>query len=343
MHQIKHSFVLLESTSANDIIQILELNGIGFLALTDLQGKLIGVVSDGDIRRCVLENNFNLDKLINRTPDIWPSDKPKKSAINHLRRIHRRHIPIVDIDHTLMEVLCLDDIEFNLRENPVVLMAGGLGTRLHPLTLEKPKPMLHIANKPILENIIEKLVDQGFRKFFISINYKGEQIKQHFGDGSNWDIEINYIEEDKRLGTAGALYKLHDVINTPFIVMNADVLTDLNVNELLDYHINIQSQATMCVFQQSYQVPFGVIESDDDNNIKDIREKPKIEYFINTGIYALSPVVFQYIPENEFFDMPTLFEKVHQSDLTAKVYELNGYWNDIGHLEEYQQLCKEED
>lgn len=341
MNNIKHAYILSQDTMFQDLVQAIESGGIGFLAIIDAKKELLGVVTDGDIRRCILNNKFDLNFLINKSPETWSHHKNEISAIAHLNKIHRRHLPIVDDKNYLIKIICLDDIEFKIIQNPVVLMAGGLGTRLHPLTLDKPKPMLPLNGKPMLEKIITKLISQGFRNFYLSINYKGEQIKEYFKDGSDWDINIQYIEETKQLGTAGALSKIKNLLQSSFVVMNGDIITDLDLSEVLKFHNTHKDLATMCIYKQTYQIPFGVIKSNQDNSIISIDEKPVIDYFINSGIYILDPKVCQYIPDNTFFDMPTLFQKLVNDHQKTKTYIIDGYWNDIGHLNEYNRIAEE--
>ncbi|WP_163026487.1 nucleotidyltransferase family protein, partial [Campylobacter showae] len=238
----------------------------------------------------------------------------------------------------VVDVLCLDEINFTNIDSPVVIMAGGLGTRLYPLTKETPKPMLLVNGKPILERIIDRLMAQGFRNFYISINYLGEQIKNYFKDGSSWGASIRYIEESKRLGTAGALFKLKNNISEPFVIMNGDIVTDLDFRNFLEFHKNTGSVSTMCLYKQSYQIPFGVVEFDDGLNMVRINEKPNNEYYVSMGIYAVSPEALEYVPENEYYDMPTLFQNLIDNNKKIKVFVFDGLWNDIGRIEDYRSV-----
>lgn len=338
MHYQKYCFIKSHLTTFNDIVNAIEKTGIGSVIIVDHLYKLQGIATDGDIRKCVLQNTLNVDALINITPEVWPITKSKRSAINHLKKIHRNILPIINEQRIVVDIISLSELNFNLINNHVILMAGGLGTRLMPLTKDTPKPLLPIKGKPILERIIEKLIEQGFQNFYISINYQGNKIKDYFGDGSQWDIDIKYIEEDKRLGTAGALHKLKHLLKEPFIVMNADIITDLNFRKLLKQNIDKNNLATMCVYKQIHQIPFGVVKFDSMHNISSLVEKPQQEYYINMGIYALNPAISQYIPDNTFFDMPTLFQKVIDDSKYCDVYQFDGLWNDIGRIEDYEAI-----
>ncbi|WP_066164094.1 nucleotidyltransferase family protein [Aliarcobacter cryaerophilus] len=320
----------------DDVLISLEKIGVGSLIVVDDNFKLIGLITDGDIRRALLKRETNLDFVINKNPEVWLDTQSRQFGINHMKKIHRNILPVINKDKIVVDVLCLNDISFDTISNSVVIMAGGLGTRLYPLTKDTPKPMLLINGKPILERIIEKLITQGFQNFYISINYLGEQIKDYFKDGSNWDISIKYIEETKRLGTAGALFQLKEIVKEPFIVMNGDIITDLDFRDFLKFHKKMDSQSTMCLSKQIHQVPFGVVEFDNNFNIVQMREKPKNEYYVNMGIYVVSPNVLKYIPEDEYYDMPTLFQNLIDDNKNTKVFIFDGLWNDIGRVEDYK-------
>lgn len=333
----KYCFIKLKDTTFNDIVNAIEQAGIGAIIVVNQNYELIGLASDGDIRKCILNSTLSIESLINTKPEVWPIEKSKKAAINHLKKIRRNILPVLK-QGVVVDVISLNEISFDLIDNVVVLMAGGLGSRLMPLTEDTPKPLLLINGKPMLERIIDKFIEQGFRNFYISVNYKGDKIKEYFSDGSKWDINIQYIDEDKRLGTAGALSKITDKLNKPFLVMNGDIVTDLNFRELLDYSNEQKGIATMCVYKQSQQIPFGVVEFDSDFTIKALVEKPQNDYFINMGIYVLHQNSCQYIPRDEFFDMPTLFHKIMQDSKNCNVYTFDGLWNDIGRIEDYKSI-----
>lgn len=336
MNLKKYCYKLSSLQTLDDILNALEEVGVGSIIVIDDNLILVGIVTDGDIRRAILNKENNIDNFINKQPEVWKEFQSRHAGINHLKKIHRNILPIVDDKNKIVDVLCLDEINFDTVTNPVVIMAGGLGTRLYPLTKDTPKPMLPINGKPILEKIMERLINQGFQNFYISINYLGEQIKEYFQDGSKWDISIKYIEETKRLGTAGALSKLTSVIKEPFIVMNGDIITDLDFREFLSFHISQNSESTMCLYKQVHQVPFGVVEFDNDNKIISMIEKPKNEYFINMGIYVINPETLEYIPKDDYYDMPSLFQNIIDNHKTTKVFLFYGLWNDIGRIEDYK-------
>jgi NDP-sugar pyrophosphorylase family protein len=306
--------------------------------------KVVGTLSDGDIRRGLL-NGLNLDSTIEdiyfKEPTLASVNDSKDVIIQKALRKHIYQIPIVDSEGRFVKIEELSNLlKVNAKYNRVFLMAGGLGTRLRPLTQDTPKPLLKVGNKPILETIIENFAKYGFVNITISVNYKADMIKKYFGDGSNLGVNIDYIEETKRLGTAGALSLIKDRPQEPFFVMNADLLTNVNFEHLLDFHLVEHSVATMCVREYDYQVPYGVIQTQ-GSKILSIKEKPIHKFFVNAGIYVLSPQVFEYIPKNEFYDMPTLFEDIIQDELKSISFPIHEYWLDIGRMSDFEQAQHE--
>jgi len=212
-------------------------------------------------------------------------------------------------------------------------LAGGLGSRLQPLTEDKPKPLLSVGDKPILETILESFVEQNFRRFYISVNYKADAIKEHFADGGKWNAEIRYLEEEPRLGTAGALDLIPERPELPLLVMNGDLLTRVNFQDLLDYHRDQKAEATMCVREYDFQVPFGVVEID-DHNIRSIDEKPVHRFFVNAGIYVLEPGLIDLIPKGEYFDMTDLFARALEKGYETQAFPIHEYWLDVGRIDD---------
>jgi NDP-sugar pyrophosphorylase family protein len=215
-------------------------------------------------------------------------------------------------------------------------MSGGLGSRLGSLTSETPKPMLPLRGKPILEHIIENFKLQGFYKFVLCLNHKASVIQDYFKDGQQWGVTISYTIESKRLGTAGALSLLnHFEISNPAIIVNGDIITNLDFSDALNFHINSKSDATMCVRSQTIDVPYACVDFDDNMILKSLIEKPKIEHFVNAGIYILNPMVLKHVPKDEFYDMPTLFQDFIKLKKQTMVYRFEDYWIDIGQPTDY--------
>ena len=335
---MKNKLVLNGQTTFHDAVKLLDLNGQGVLPVVDKDNKLLGLITDGDIRKAVLNNHLDLDHIINKHPYSLHIDTPKNQILNYLKKIHRRHMPLVNGGNRFIKLFTLDEIEFNLKPNWVVIMAGGLGTRLGELTKDKPKPMLKVGSKPMVEHIIDMLVSHGFTKFMLSVNYKSEVIKEYFKDGKKFGIEIKYIQEKKNLGTGGALSLIDIELSEPFFVTNGDVLSSLDYEKLLEYHKEQNAVATMCIREENYQTPYGVVEVDGKNNIVSIKEKPIKKFYINTGIYVLEPEVLNYIPKNEYFDLPSLFSLLKDNNKNTKSFEITDYWIDIGKPSDYQAI-----
>jgi len=332
----KNKLVLDESVSFEKAIILLDKNGNGVLPVVDSDNVFVGLITDGDIRKAILNKQLDLEHIINKHPHKMDINTTLQERIRFLKSIHRRHLPLVDKDDKYVDFFVLDDLEFNSKPNYVVIMAGGLGSRLGELTKTTPKPMLRVGKKPILETIIKNFIDHGFNKFYISVNYKSEQIIDYFGDGEDLGVKIKYIHESKRLGTAGALSLIEDEVKAPLLVSNGDVITTLNFENMLDFHCGRNSSATMCVREHEYNVPYGVVESI-NGKIKALKEKPKVKLEVNTGVYILDPEVVSQVPKDTFFDMPELFELLMEKGLDTYTYKLDEYWVDIGHEEEFNR------
>lgn len=328
------------ATSLREAIHILDSGAMQIVLVVDDDNKLLGTVTDGDIRRGILRG-VSLDdpvgKTMNPSPTVARSGDERQLILAMMQQKQLHHIPVVDEHGTLVGLEILDEIiQRRTRDNPVVLMAGGLGSRLRPLTNDCPKPMLQVGNKPLLETILENFIEYGFRKFYISLNYMGEVIKAYFGDGSRWDVEIAYLEEDRKLGTAGALSLLPEKPTHPLLVMNGDVLTKVNFRQLLEFHLEHRAQATMCVREYDFQVPYGVVKID-RQRITGIDEKPVQRFFVNAGIYVLDPAVMELIPQDAYYDMPSLFENLIQRGDETSAFPIREYWLDIGQLADYDR------
>lgn len=325
-------------------LQILDVTAKKILFVVDGSGKLLGTVTDGDIRRGILKDTSLTDKItkvMKSNPKTARAGTNREEMLRLMKLTDVSHLPVLDEQGKLVDVISRDELlDRQKRENIVVLMAGGLGTRLRPLTNDCPKPLLKIGKKPILETIIDSFIDCGFYRFYLAVNYKSEMIEEYFGDGSKYGVEIKYIHEKKRMGTAGALYFLPEKPVEPIIVMNGDLLTKLDFVELLDTHIKNASAATMAVREYSYQVPYGVINCDGDR-IVSIEEKPEHTYFVNAGIYVLEPEVVARVEKEEFFDMPNLFKDIIGEGGKVGVFPIREYWLDIGRLDDFERAKSE--
>lgn len=328
------TLTIFEGATIRDAMSAIQQGGCKTVFVITENYKLVGVIGDADIRRGLLNGSDlsdNVAEVINRSPLVLSERSTHEEARNFTLTNKRDAIPIITDSGELISVYTLiESIKRNWRENEVVLMAGGKGERLLPLTKEVPKPMIPVGAKPMLEHVLESLIDHGFCNFTISINYLGESIKSYFGDGKSWGVNIRYVQEDEPLGTAGAL-SLFEPKNSklPFIIMNCDVVASIDYDRLLDAHQDHCFAATMCVTKQEVSVPFGVVEHE-EHELKQVVEKPSMAFWVNAGVYAMSPSVLSFIDDNEKIDMPDLFERVKKQGGKAGVFPLNEYWLDIG-------------
>lgn len=332
--------LVLPEVSIREAILVLDESAKQIVLVVDRNNRLLGTVTDGDIRRSIL-TGISLDdpiqKIMNSDPTVATIDESRESILTAMQRTGLHHIPLVDENHCVIGLETLNElIQSPTKENWVVLMAGGLGSRLSPLTDECPKPMLKVGNKPLLETILENFIEYGFHRFYISVNYMADVVKSYFGDGSRWGVDICYLHEDQRLGTAGALGLLPKKPTEALLVMNGDLLTKVNFKQLLDFHSTHQAQATMCVREYDFQVPYGVVKID-AHRITSIDEKPIQRFFINAGIYVLEPEALDLIPSNTYFDMPLLFNKLIEQQKETVVFPIREYWLDIGQLSDYDR------
>jgi dTDP-glucose pyrophosphorylase len=333
---MKH-LIYSDKTTLEEAVGILDQNGTGFLPVIDADHKLIGIITDGDLRRGILNRKFNLAAIINRNPTVAKSSESHVAIKKRLRELKRRHMPVVDDAGKLVEVIMLDDFETITKDNWIVVMAGGLGTRLGDLTKNIPKPMLEVGGKPMLLRIIEHFKTFGFEKFILCVNYKSEVIEDYFGNGDKLGIEIRYTKESKRMGTAGALSLIDFEIDKPFFVVNGDVLTSINFDDFLNFHISQKAEATMCIKRYSHEVPYACVEFDNSMNLKGLKEKPTYDYFINTGMYILKPDCLNYLNKDEYFDMPGLFEILIENKKITKTFAIDDYWLDIGMKDDFNK------
>jgi len=335
---------LNSASTIREALKIIDSGAMQIAIVVDENDRLIGTLTDGDIRRGLL-NNLGLDdcieSIIFKTPTIAALSDTKEEILQKALAKKLHQIPIVDEDNRVIGIKEIEElVKPHTKPNRVVLMVGGLGTRLHPLTVNTPKPMLKVGNKPILQTIVEKFAEYGFVNIVMCVNYKSHVIEDYFGDGSTFGVNIEYVLEEQRMGTAGALSLLRSVPNEPFFVMNGDLLTNVNFEHLLDYHSSQNALATMGVREYDFQVPYGVVNIE-GSRILSIHEKPIHKFFVSAGIYMLSPDTLSLIPQNEFYDMPTLFEALIQQEKKTVSFPIREYWLDIGRMEEYERANNE--
>ena len=335
--------------TVRDAIQLLDQTSFQIVLVLNAEGKLLGTVTDGDVRRGVLKGialSSPIDQIQYTNPTTVPECTARSQIFSIFKEKILKRIPVLDRLGVVVGVECLEDyLAAESIENPVVIMAGGLGKRLYPLTKDTPKPMLKVGEKPILEMIVESFVAQGFRKFFLSVNYKADQVENHFGDGLKWGVQIDYLRETTQLGTAGSLTLLSEVAQAsslPIVVMNGDLLTHMNFARLLEFHASNQVKATLCVREYDFQVPYGVVTMDaTSGQVSSLDEKPTHNFFINGGIYVLEPEVLDLIPPGVRYDMTELFSKLLEQSQPVGAFPVRELWMDIGRLDEFERVSSD--
>lgn len=332
-------------TTLEKAIKVLDRAALRIVLVIDEQRKLLGTMTDGDLRRALIKHqplDTVVENVMNAQPKVATLDWSRERFLQVMEQQQVLQMPIVDEQHRIIGLESLHELlNQQTHDNPVFLMAGGFGTRLRPLTNDCPKPMLKVGDKPILQVILENFVKAGFHRFYISTHYMPELIRNHFGDGSQWGVSIQYIHEDEPLGTGGALGLLpKDEIDQPLFMMNGDLLTTLNFQSLLQFHQAHPASATMCVREYEYQVPYGVIESQ-GHHILSMVEKPLQRFFVNAGIYLLDPALVQRVSYNHRIDMPTVLENEIADNQKINMFPIHEYWLDIGRMEEFARAQKD--
>ena len=326
-------------TPIRDALTVIDRIGSQIALVVDDERRLLGTLSDGDIRRALLKG-VSLDSAVTlamRTNPTYASVSEGRSAIlATMRRRGLHQMPVLDAQERVVGLELFGEFfDSPRRPNWVVIMAGGLGTRLGALTRQIPKPMLQVGSRPILETIIRLIAAQGFERIYLAVNYKAELIEAHFGNGSGLGIDIRYLRERERMGTAGPLSLLPEVPTHPVLVTNADLLTKEDFGAMVDRHVQTGVEATMAVRDYEMQVPFGVVR-EQDGLIAAIEEKPVQRFMVNAGIYVLSPSVVARVPHGPF-DMPALFDRLLEEGLPTRCHPISGYWLDIGRMGDYER------
>jgi len=326
-------------------IELLQKGGFRIALVADSQRKLVGTVTDGDIRRALIDKltmTSQVKLIMNPNPISVSNKVENKDILALMTDQDILHMPIIDENGILCGLETLQHlIETPKHDNPIFLMAGGFGTRLHPLTKNVPKPLLKLSGKPILETIIEQFKLYGFHDFYISTHFESNQIQEYFNNGESQSISITYLHEDVPLGTAGSLGLLdkNKLLDLPLIVMNSDLLTKVDFNELLSFHNSQGGDATMCVREHSFQVPYGVVKTK-SHQVISIEEKPTHKFFVNAGIYVLNPSILDDLDGKTYLDMPNLLEQKIKSG-KINMFPLHEYWLDIGQMEHFEQAQKD--
>lgn len=314
-------------------IRNLDQVAIKIVLVVNVAGELEGTVSDGDIRRGLLKGldlTSPITNVIHRNPLVVPPEMGRELVKQLMVANKIQQIPAVDEHNQVVGLHLWDEIATTpVRSNLMVIMAGGMGTRMRPYTENCPKPLLIVAGKPMLEHIIDRAKLEGFNHFVLAIHYLGQMIETHFGNGERLGVRIDYLREKSPLGTAGALGLLNPRPDAPFVVTNGDVITDIRYGELLDFHIRHGAAATMAVRMHEWQHPFGVVHTQ-GVEIVGFEEKPVARSHINAGVYALDPDALSVLSVNANCDMPTLFERLQAKAKRTVAYPMHEPWLDVG-------------
>jgi len=334
--------IISSKASIGEAIAQLENAGTGALLLCDGENFLRGLLTDGDLRRAILkEISFDspCEEIANPDPIVAPTNCQPDEALrlmDHAREFVLNHLPIVNEAGQVVDLILRSDLISDERlQLSAMIMAGGFGKRLQPLTNDTPKPMLPIGDKPLLELTIRKLRKAGIRRVNVSTHYLAEKISDHFGDGKLFDVDIKYIREDQPLGTAGGLRLLEGQSET-LLVINGDIVTDVDFRSMLAYHREHRADVTVGVCRYELKVPYGVIECN-GSWVKRVREKPVLPFLVNAGIYILEPAVCRFIPEDDTFDMTDLIERLVENHKQVISFPIVESWLDIGQKADYER------
>lgn len=336
--------IINENATIGQALKVISEGAIRIAIVVNNNQKLIGTITDGDIRRGFLKKlnlNSSIKKIVFKKPVIAKKNDTKEKLLKIALSKKIYQIPIVDNNFKVTGIYLFNIFEKKQKiSNKVVIMAGGKGMRLRPLTKNIPKPMLKLGEKPILQTIIEKFKKSGFENFLLCVNYKSNIIKKYFGNGENFGVNINYIHEKVPMGTAGALSLIKKKINEPFFVINGDLLTAIDFKKMLDFHLKNKSKATMAVREHNVNVPYGVVKIN-NFNVLSIDEKPKINLFVSAGINILDPSCVKYVPKRTYIDMPALFKKIINKKNKVICFPMQENWIDIGIMTDYKRAQSE--
>lgn len=325
--------LLPSGATIQQAIHNLDDSGVQIVLVVSENGALFGTLTDGDIRRAFLKGltlESSVDEIAYRNPLVAPPDMSRELVLQLMQANRIHQLPVVDADRRVIGLHVWDEILApSLLVNPMVIMAGGLGTRLRPHTENCPKPMLKVGDKPMLEHIVERAKTDGFVDFIIAIHYLGNMIEDYFEDGRRWGVKIEYLREENPLGTAGALSLMRNRPEVPFIVTNGDVMTDVRYSDILEFHARHHAAATMAVRQHELQNPFGVVKTN-GVEIEGFEEKPIYRSHINAGIYVLNPEAVDELQPGHHCDMPALFTRVQSRKGRTIVYPMHEPWLDVG-------------
>ncbi len=331
------------TTSIQETIRVMDGGKMGIVLVVDAEGRLLGTVTDGDIRRAILRGlrlEDPVKQVMHDNPITTKQGSPREDSLLLMRQREIQHIPTLDEFGRVVGLELLSELIGRPREkeNWVVILAGGPGTRLRPLTEDTPKPLLKVGDRTLLEVLIGQVTNYGFRNFLIAVNYRAEMIQSHLGNGDRLGVNIRYLHEQVPLGTVGAVRLAQAELTRPFLVVNGDLLTKVNFEHLLDFHQLQKLDVTVGVKEYEVRIPYGVVQLSNDV-IYALEEKPCKSYFVSAGIYALDPSVIALIPEAQPYDMTGLIQAVLNANRKVGGFPIHEYWLDVGQPADYQRAC----
>lgn len=338
MKSYKDHLIKVESTIEDALVQLNQLGKDAILFVINFDGVLVGALTDGDIRRGLIKGisiSQNIDLIIQPHPRFIRKGEPDIKKIIEYRDSNYRIIPILDDNNKVVNVINFSEFKSYLPIDAVI-MAGGRGQRLSPITDKVPKPLLFVGDKPIIDHNLSRLSIFGIDDFWISVKYLGEQIENYFGTGENRNISVKYIWEDEPLGTIGAVSKVDNFKHDYILVTNSDLLTNLDYEHFFIEFLDKDADMSVLTIPYQVKIPYAVLETENDNILNFI-EKPTYTYYSNGGIYLLKKTALEKIPQNQFFNATDLMETLIKNGLKVTAYPLAGYWLDIGNPQDYQK------
>lgn len=335
-----HESLISPTATVADARRIIDESSMHVTFVVDENKKLLGIATQSDFRKALLKR-LDLQSCVTEIMNHKPKTALVTDDENKIKQFFIKtkltHLPIINENGILVDVKYFDKhLKIDGQDHWVVIMAGGEGNRLKPITENVPKPLLNVGEKTILETIIKNCVDYGFKKFYLSVNYKAQMIEDFLGDGSALGIEIKYLKEKKQMGTAGSISLLPELPSKPILVINGDLVTDLNLQHLINFHSEHYAVATMCVREYEFTVPFGVVKLN-GSRIGEIDEKPIQSFFVNAGVYVLEPEVLKLIPKNKLLNMTDLLKRIIDDNQKTAVFPIHEYWLDVGQISDYQK------
>lgn len=329
-----------EEATIRQAIEAIDAGAVEIALVVGSCRKLVGAVSDGDVRRALL-SGVDLDDpvapIVSRTPVVAAPEASRETLLKLMIERGVEQIPLVR-DGVLVDLAFIRDLVLpEPSDEPVVIMAGGQGARLRPLTEDTPKPMLPVGDRPLLETILDHVRQAGFRRVFMAVNYRAEVIERHFGDGNSHGVDITYFHEPRQLGTAGALKLMDEDIDRPFLVINADLLTNVSLSSLMRFHVEEGNVVTVGVRKYCLEVPYGVVDLD-STRVERLREKPTLDFYVNAGLYAVNPEAISLLPADwEQFGMTDVIDAAIASKRRVGGFPIREFWLDIGQFADYER------